>query len=483
MTSWAVVANRKRAAEAIAPGLKVVPAETYVLDPASVAGRHMKIINLCNDYRYQADGYYVSLLAEARGHRVIPTVETILALRNRDSYAHALPELEQALNKALARSDAEVPERFLIAFGRPDDRRLRRFGQLLFDWFRAPLLRVSLGRGEWHTIRRIEIVGFSRLDEWQIIHAEAALAGFTAHSWRQPRPRPVAKYAIAVLYDPKEVLPPSSPESLQYWARRAARHDIEVEPITRRDLTRLAEFDALFIRETTSIRNHTYRFAQRAVQEGMPVIDDPISMIRCTNKIYLWQRLTAAGIPVPRTMVVSADTAPEDIAEAFGFPVVVKIPDGSFSRGVRKADTMGQLVEILTSLLEEADLLIAQEFIRTQFDWRIGVLDNQPLFACHYTMARKHWQIVRHREDGTPVEGGARAVALDAVPEAVLSAGVRAARLIGDGFYGVDIKARDGAVYVIEVNDNPNLDHGYEDAEGGREIWDRLCQWFVKRLA
>ena len=46
----------------------------------------------------------------------------------------------------------------------------------------------------------------------------------------------------------------------------------------RRDLGRLAEFDALFIRETTAIDNHTYRFARRATQEGMPVIDDPIMM-------------------------------------------------------------------------------------------------------------------------------------------------------------------------------------------------------------
>ena len=53
----------------------------------------------------------------------------------------------------------------------------------------------------------------------------------------------------------------------------------------------MAEFDALWIRATTSIDNFTYRFARRAQQEGMPVIDDPQSMIRCTNKVYLAERL------------------------------------------------------------------------------------------------------------------------------------------------------------------------------------------------
>jgi len=36
---------------------------------------------------------------------------------------------------------------------------------------------------------------------------------------------------------------------------------VKVEPVGRWDLASLAEFDALFIRETTSIRNHTFRFA------------------------------------------------------------------------------------------------------------------------------------------------------------------------------------------------------------------------------
>ena len=108
-------------------------------------------------------------------------------------------------------------------------------------------------------------------------------------------------------------------------------------------MARLAEFDALFIRETTSIRNHTYRFARRAMMEGMPVIDDPISMIRCTNKVYLWERLTHAGLPVPDTIVIQEPADTLRVADTLGFPVVVKIPDGSFSRGVRKAETMKEL--------------------------------------------------------------------------------------------------------------------------------------------
>ena len=44
----------------------------------------------------------------------------------------------------------------------------------------------------------------------------------------------------------------------------------------------------------------------------------------------------------------------------------------------------------------------------TDYDWRIGVLDGEPLFACKYKMARGHWQIIKHEADGKYTEGGAR---------------------------------------------------------------------------
>ena len=59
---------------------------------------------------------------------------------------------------------------------------------------------------------------------------------------------------------------------------------------------------------------------------------------------------------------------------------------------------------------------------------------------------------------------------------------VRAARLIGRGLYGVDIKSNERGVFVIEVNDNPTLVHEVEDAAERDEVWRRLAGWFLKRL-
>ena len=71
--------------------------------------------------------------------------------------------------------------------------------------------------------------------------------------------RAAPRYSFAVLYDPQREDAALGPPTLKHWSRIAEKQGVEVEPITRRDLARLAEFDALFIRETTSIDNHTYR--------------------------------------------------------------------------------------------------------------------------------------------------------------------------------------------------------------------------------
>ena len=74
------------------------------------------------------------------------------------------------------------------------------------------------------------------------------------------------------------------------------------------------------------------------------------------------------------------------------------------------------------------------------------------------------------------------AVSLDDAPKQVVEIGVKAARLIGDGVYGVDLKEVNGRVIVMEVNDNPNLDGGFEDGILKEALWDELIRWFRVRL-
>ncbi|POF31625.1 RimK family protein [Roseibium marinum] len=485
MSSWVIlVDNLKDVSNGDTPH-KVMTVHEYLMHPKLFAGANPSILNLSRSYAYQGAGYYASLLAEARQHRVVPAVETMIELSRKQLYQHALPELEDKLNRCLRKmeaAEADGTTRMLVHLGQTGDPVLEPFARLLFDWFRAPVLEVVLEPGEWRSIKRIRVLAVDGLSAQERSLFLSAVETYTTRPWRAPKQRAVMKYSLAVLSDPKDDLPPSSIASLKHMAKVAARQGVEVVPIGRGDLDRLAQFDALFIRETTNIDNHTYRFARRAVQEGMPVIDDPVSMIRCTNKVYLTELLNSNGIVTPKTIVLSSLKEAGDLEERLGSPVVLKIPDGSFSRGVFRVAGTEPIRSKLKELFQESAILLAQEYCPTDFDWRIGVLDGEPLFACQYQMAKRHWQIVRHEPGKKSVEGGFTTVSLAETPPAVVDIAVRAARLIGDGFYGVDLKMIDDRVVVIEINDNPNLDHGVEDLAEKDTVWERLIRWFVRRL-
>jgi glutathione synthase/RimK-type ligase-like ATP-grasp enzyme len=154
---------------------------------------------------------------------------------------------------------------------------------------------------------------------------------------------------------------------------------------------------------------------------------------------------------------------------------VLKLPDGAFSKAVQKVETPEALAAACQRLFPRSELLLAQSFVPTPFDWRIGVLDGQPLFACRYHMAPGHWQVIEWESGGRKVdEGEVDSVPVADAPPAVVDAAVRASRLIGDGLYGVDCKEVDGAAVVIEVNDNPNVDADCEDRVLGAELYRRI---------
>lgn len=483
-TGWLILVDQEKHFPNAETPHKVITTKDYLTRPDLLRGVRPKIVNLARSYAYQGSGYYCSLLAEARGHRVMPSVETMLELSRPDLYAQALPELEDILNRAIAKGwqPPEANDKILVCFGQARENGLGGFSRLLFDWFRTPILQVQVAGGEWVRVKRIRPRALTDLKGEDRDFFRAALDDHTRRQWRDAKTRAPARYTIAVLHDPAEQLPPSQLSSLKYMAKVAAQMGVECEPITSKDLSRLAEFDALFIRETTNIDNHTYRFARRAVQEGMPVIDDPRSMMRCTNKVYLQELLTANGLPTPNTLVLDKANGIARVEAEIGYPVVLKIPDGSFSRGVKKAENRAELETLMRAMLAQSDLILAQEFLPTAFDWRIGVLDGEPLFACQYLMAKKHWQIVRHQDGQAPAEGSFKTFALDEAPADVVDVATRAARLIGHGLYGVDLKETDKGVVVIEINDNPNLEHGVEDAVGKDQIWRRLIGWFVDRI-
>lgn len=478
-----VVVDRRSDFKAPDTGLLVLTAREYLARPELVKARGARVINLSRSYVYLGVGYYCSLLAEARGHRVIPAVETALELSQRSLYRHALPELTEDLRKRVRRM-ANPPETSFslrIFFGQTDDRRFAQFARRIFDQWRVPLLKATIRWKDDWTVHAVEPLGVDELWPEETDRFAAALDAYTRASWRVPKAKASARRSLAILHDPKDPTAPSDARALQRFVRAGDALGIDVELIEKKDFLRLAEYDALFIRETTAIDHHTYRFARKAEQEGMPVIDDPTSILKCTNKVYLTELLRAHRLPAPRTVIVDKSRV-AGLEREIPFPIVLKIPDGSSSRGVFRVSNRDELEATCETLFEESDLLLAQEFMFTAFDWRVGVLNRRPLYACQYAMAKKHWKILKHASGGGIQEGDVRTLLVEETPAEVVRLAVEAAGTIGDGLYGVDIKQTDKGLFVIEVNDNPSIDAGIEDQRLKEELYRLVMREFLRRM-
>ena len=463
------------------PGVVVVPARAYLTEGQYFDNRAAKVFNLCRSYKYQSAGYYVSLLAAARGHHPIPSLATIQDLRTTPVARTLSEDLEDTIQKALKGQEG-AQFSLDVVFGRNPEPRFDNLAWNLYSLFEAPLLRVDFAfkGGEWQ-LRTIRALGASDLTADQHDFVLQAASEYFSVKRRRARRKPQSRYDLAILYDPKEAMPPSNKKAMARFESAAEALDMGVELITREDAGRLAEFDALFIRETTSVNHHTFRMARRAQAEGLVVIDDPDSILKCTNKVYLAELLARHKIPSPKTMVVHAGNV-DDIVPTLGIPVVLKLPDSSFSAGVTKVDRAEDVRDRVRTALSQSELIVAQEFVPTDYDWRVGVIDRRPIYVSKYYMARRHWQIVRRDANGATVEGTADTMAVEDAPAEVVQVALKAANLIGKGLYGVDLKQVNGRIYVIEINDNPSIDAGYEDTVRKGDLYKEIMGVILSRI-
>ena len=465
-------------------GIELVAARAYLTDPAYAKLRSAQVFNLCRYYRYQSSGYYVSLLAAARGHKPLPDITTIQDFKSQTIIRIVSEEADHLIQKSLGhlRSKEFV---LSVYFGHNVAKQHDQLSQHLFRQFQAPFFRAFFVYNDKNAKWFLQNINPIPTSEIPAEHREFVVG--VAREYFMGRRRVVKRraqnrYDLAILQDPKDPEPPSSERALHHFAQAAASLGIDTEFIDKNDYGRLAEFDALFIRETTSVNHHTYRFARRAVAKKMVVVDDPESILKCTNKVFLAEVLARNKVLIPRTVIVHKENSHEVVSQ-LGLPCVLKQPDSSFSQGVVKVESPDELKLQVGKLLAKSDLIIAQEFLPTAFDWRVGIFDRQPLFVCKYFMAKKHWQIIKRDANGSKTADGAfTTLPVEHAPDQLIRTALKAANLIGDGLYGVDIKEIGKKFYVIEINDNPNIDTGVEDAILREELYLRIMRVFLRRI-
>src|SRR5260221_12394177 len=84
------------------PGVEVVDAWSYLTHPEYGTMRAVKLFNLCRSYRYQTAGYYVTLLAMARGHKPLPGITTIQDMKTQTMVGFGSADRQRLIRQPLA---------------------------------------------------------------------------------------------------------------------------------------------------------------------------------------------------------------------------------------------------------------------------------------------------------------------------------------------------------------------------------------------
>lgn len=472
-----VVSNTPEAWDFLTPAATVIDATDYLLSD-QFQSQCLRIINLCDNYNHQSLGYYVSLLAHAKGHKAIPSIDNIQDCLNTRCLQYIPPDLDAEMQLALKKIKGEEFI-FSLYFGHNMAKCHEHFAKCLYGFFPLPLIRFHFEYKKNWKIRSIKPLSLDDIPPHHLDFMQQSAKAFLSkkrfHQWRKKR----HYYNLAILVDPKEPNAPSNPKALEIFSNIGESLGLNVDYIEKGDAKTLSDYDALFIRATTSVNHYTYRLARRALESNMVVIDDPQSIVRCTNKVYLAELLRSHQILTPETVFISKF---DKELPAITFPCVLKKPDSSFSHGVVKIDDRQSLQKSLNQFFKTSDLVLTQSFIPTEYDWRIGIFDNKVIYACRYYMAKDHWQIFNWDAQTGRQEGGHETLPIHTVPEAILKLALKGTRLIGDGLYGVDIKTYGDMHYIIEINDNPNIDFGIEDQVEGEALYHKIMTVFLERI-
>lgn len=350
--------------------------------------------------------------------------------------------------------------------------------------------RVYITDPAWRSQRPVEVVGSEfqayglRYYATVVADARGAPTRPTLRSLvaapRRAVPRPRGG-AIGVLVEPASALAPSNPAGIEALQDAIHRAGLQSRVLTVHEPERLRGLRSLFVRATTAGVGPVMDLVRRADALGIALLEPPEVIVRCCDKVFQAERFAAWGVPTPHTLVVHPGDAAR-IEAALGYPCVLKLPDSSGARDVHRVGDRAALEATLARLGTRSAVLIAQAWTPSAFDWRIGVLDGEPIFASRYEMVPGHWQIHLWRDGEMRGAGPDRAVPLHDVPPAVLAAALRAAASVGGGLMGVDVKEVGGEALVMEVNDTPTIFRHEEDAVIGTALYDRLVASLLARV-
>ncbi len=273
-------------------------------------------------------------------------------------------------------------------------------------------------------------------------------------------------------------------EALQCFKRTAEQMGHTFNFLFRSGLSEIPKYDAVFIRATTDPLYTAYVVSKTAWELGLKVVDDPISIKICANKIHQYRLLEKHDVPHIPTIFLNKDEFHhrqiEEIFELFGKPVVIKAPYTSFSKYVEKVSCETSFREVAKRFFRRSDYIVVQKFMPSCFDWRLGVLNGEILYVCKYMMPKGKWKHgVKRRGKPSFIWGRTVTLKRDNAPQKLKETALKACSVVGKGLYGVDIKEVNGDYIVVEVNDNPSIYKGQEDLRD-KDVYEKIIKFLAE---
>jgi RimK family alpha-L-glutamate ligase len=192
-------------------------------------------------------------------------------------------------------------------------------------------------------------------------------------------------------------------------------------------------------------------------ERGVPVINSPRAIERAVDKFYTSALLHEAGLPTLETVVCERAADAVAAVRELG-DVVIKPIFGSMGHGLVRVSDPDVAFRVAKTLETTRAVFYVQRAVdHGGRDYRLFVIGGHVLAAIERQAAGGDWR--------SNVARGAAAVPFDA-PAEWRQMAVRAAAAIEADYAGVDlVQARDGQVYVLEVNGIPGWE-GLQRATG-----------------
>ena len=183
------------------------------------------------------------------------------------------------------------------------------------------------------------------------------------------------------------------------------------------------------------------------------------AILRSRDKLKSLQRLSKAGIGMPKTVFTNYSRDVEEVLEHVGgVPVIIKLLEGTQGLGVVLAESKNAAESVLEAFNGLEARVIVQEFIKEAkgADLRALVVDGQVVGAMKRQGKEGEFRSNLHRG------GNAQIIKLSA---AELSVAMKASQALKLPVCGVDMLQSDRGPLLLEVNSSPGLE-GIENATG-----------------